>query len=204
MRASVPKREESSAEDLDALARRAVEGDERAFEALVRAVHGRIHRWALARLGDPDDADDVTQAVLVRLHRKLDTWRGRGRVTSWLYRVTANECSSWRRRVARRWNRRERLRFENEDERPPDPRESAGAGTDAREIARLVTHYFEALPDRQREVFDLVDLQGHTPAEVSEMLDMNPNTVRANLFKARRSIRARILEDHPHAAEDAS
>lgn len=202
MPASVPKRDEGSAEDLDALARRAVDGDERAFEALVRGVHGRIHRWALARLGDPDDADDVTQAVLVRLHRKLDTWRGCGRVTSWLYRVTANECSSWRRRVARRLGRRERLRFEDDDHASSDRGEPAAGGTNAKEVARLVTHYFEALPDRQREVFDLVDLQGYAPAEVSEMLDLNPNTVRANLFKARHSIRARILEDHPHVAED--
>lgn len=200
MRASVPRREESPGEDLDALARRAVEGDERAFEALVRGVYGRIHRWALARLGDPDDADDVTQRVLVGLHAKLDTWRGRGRLTSWLYRVTANECSSWHRRVARRLKRRERLRFERDDD-AVDPEDADPTGG-AAEVARLVTHYYEALPQRQREVFQLVDLEGYAPAEVSEMLDLNPNTVRANLFKARRSIRTRILEEHPHMAED--
>jgi len=200
--ASVPRREGSSGEDLDDLARRAVAGDARAFDALVRGVHRRIHRWALARLGDPDDADDVAQAVLVRLHRKLDTWRGRGRVTSWLYRTTANECSSWHRRLARRRRGWERFRARTADEDGMSAREPSGAAARSTEVAALVIHYFEALPDRQREVFDLVDLQGYTPAEVAEMLDLNPGTVRANLFKARRSIRARILATHPHVTED--
>lgn len=46
-------------------------------------------------------------------------------------------------------------------------------------------------------MFDLVDLQGYEPAEVSSMTGIKPVTVRANLFKARQRIRARIAESHP-------
>jgi RNA polymerase sigma-70 factor (ECF subfamily) len=60
---------------------------------------------------------------------------------------------------------------------------------------------FERLPARQRQVFDLADLQGFSPTEIGEMLAMNPVTVRANLCKARRSIRAKILERFPEMAE---
>ncbi len=207
MPASVPRREESSGEDLDALARRAGDGDAEAFDELVRRIHARIYRWALIRVADPDDADDVAQTVLVRLHRKLGTWRGPGRFTTWLYRVTANECSSWRRRLLRRVSGRERIRREAERR---DAAGSEGTGPGATEppslpseIEELVGHYFGELPERQREVFDLVDIQGYRPAEVSEMLQLNANTVRANLLKARRSMRARILESHPHVVEDA-
>jgi DNA-directed RNA polymerase specialized sigma24 family protein len=54
---------------------------------------------------------------------------------------------------------------------------------------------------RQREVFDLIDLQGLTPAEVAARTGMKPVSVRANLFKARSAIRARFLATHPSYAE---
>ena len=175
---------------LDELARAASEGDSAAFERLVRDVYARIHRWALVRVGDPDDADDVTQAVLVTLHSKLGRWRGEGRFTTWLYRVTANEASSWRRRAKRRarWTVRDSGQL-------AEAVDSLVAPSETEERSRtveLVTAFFRELPARQREVCDLVDFQGYQPAEVAEMLGMNPNTVRANLFKARRAIRERV------------
>lgn len=185
---------------LEELARAAADGDACAFDDLVRGIFGRIQRWALTRLADPDDADDVTQAVLVRLHARLATWKEEGSFEAWLYRITANECSSWRRRVARRLGRRES--FRRREIRRREAASVAGSeALDRRELEELVAFFFDRLPPRQREVFDLVDLQGYAPAEVSQMLDLNPNTVRANLFKARRAIRARILERMPGALE---
>ena len=176
-------------EGLDALARSAGGGDERAFERLVRRVYPRIHRWALVRVADADDAEDVTQAVLIKLHASLEGWEGRGKFTTWLYRVTANEASTWRRRIARRARR---------FVRDPAAREAAldrwvgpVPDDDRDELLALIRRYFRELPPRQREVFDLVEFQGYSPAEVGEMMEMNPNTVRANLFKARNAIRER-------------
>ncbi len=53
------------------------------------------------------------------------------------------------------------------------------------------------LPPRQREVFALADLDDVAPVEIAERLGMNPITVRAHLFRARRTIRARLLALHP-------
>jgi RNA polymerase sigma-70 factor (ECF subfamily) len=72
-----------------------------------------------------------------------------------------------------------------------------GARVDRERMTTFIRHFFRELPARQREVFDLVDLQGHDPAEVAEMIGLKAGTVRANLFKARASIRAHILELHP-------
>jgi DNA-directed RNA polymerase specialized sigma24 family protein len=58
------------------------------------------------------------------------------------------------------------------------------------------------LPARQREVFDLIDLQGYSPAEAAHLLAMNGTTVRVHLLRARRRLRTRILEMHPHIMED--
>jgi RNA polymerase sigma-70 factor, ECF subfamily len=61
---------------------------------------------------------------------------------------------------------------------------------------------FRELPARQREVFYLADLEGFAPVEIAERLGMNPTTVRAHLFRARRALRARLLERHPEIAEE--
>ena len=178
---------------LDDLARAASAGDEEAFDRLVRRVYTRIHRWALVRIGDADDAEDVTQAVLLRLHGNLGRWRGDSRFTTWLYRITANEASSWRRKALRRarWMVRDDAALERSVDRLMGPSEAL----DRKRTVELVTAFFRELPTRQREICDLVDFQGYEPTEVAKMLDMNPNTVRANLFKARRTIRERVDTD---------
>jgi RNA polymerase sigma factor (sigma-70 family) len=71
--------------------------------------------------------------------------------------------------------------------------------------ARLVTVVKEslgALSGRQREIFDLVDLQGHSPAEAAALLGLNAATVRVHLLRARRQLRLQILGSHPHLVED--
>ncbi len=138
--------------------------------------------------------------MLVRLHANLSSWKGRSRFTTWLYRITVNEASSWTRRATRRTRRlAESISREGiPGARPPGRPE---AGHDARRLAELAIALFAELPRRQREVLDLVDFQGYSPGEAAQMLCMNPNTTRANLFKARRSLREKILAVRPDALE---
>jgi RNA polymerase sigma-70 factor (ECF subfamily) len=69
-------------------------------------------------------------------------------------------------------------------------------------LTSLVLRYFDELPPRQREVFELSDIQGLSAPEVAERLGMKAVTVRANLFKARRTIRQRMLEHHSTLLEE--
>ena len=178
---------------------RARAGDPDAFRRLAGSVHGRIHRWALGRTGSPDDADDVAQTVLVRLHGKLGAYLG-GRFTAWLYRMTASVAEEIRRKRQRRIRLLEDHFAHQGDAFAAEP--ALEGSIDAARIARIVLERFRELPDRQREVFDLVDLQGHTPAEVAELLGLEPVTVRTNLLRARRAIRRKILECHPRLLEE--
>lgn len=177
-----------------ALVGRAQAGDEAAFERVARWCYPRVYRWALARSGDPDDADDVTQDVLVLVRRHLPSYAGRSQFSTWLYRITANAAAGLASRRARhdevlqRWSR--------------EAGESAGDSGDrlddlhAAAIGELVQAFFKELPDRQREVFDLGDLQGYSSVEIAEMLELEPSTVRA------RAMRAKILERHPELGKE--
>lgn len=186
-------------EGIDALVRRAQAGDVAAFERLARRFYERIHRWALAKTGDPDDADDVTQEALVRLHRHIGKFDSRSAFTTWLYRVTGSAAADLHRKRSRRLRLAEKANGEAGPQ-SHDPRDR-GADRDERRAADLVRTFLEELSERQREVFDLCDLQGFAPAEVSRMLDLEPVTVRSHLFRARAAIRERILESHPELVE---
>ncbi len=187
-------------ESVNALVRGAQAGDEAAFERLVRRYYEQIHRWALARTGDRDDADDVAQEALVRMHRHLPGFDGRSQFSTWLYQVTRSAAADLHRKTARR----DRLALKAKSEAPPpahDPREELES-TDEKQAAGLVKTFLAELSERQREIFDLVDLQGFGPVEVGAMLRMEPVTVRSHLFRARKAIRKKILENSPELVED--
>ena len=184
------------------LVRKAQAGDQQALSEVLRRSYEQIHRWAISLTGDPDDADDVTQDVLILLHRRIGQYRERSRFTTWLYRVTRNAAGDH----FRRSSRRERA-VKRSTEEADDAGYQKGTQLDelhASDVADLVRTLFVDLPDRQREVFDLVDLQDWSPVEVSQALDMKPVTVRAHLHRARRTIRKRILERHPELMEELS
>lgn len=181
-----------------ALVLRASAGDAEAFRLLVRRFHETIYRWALGSTGDRDDADDVTQQVLLKIHASLATLRDSGHLRTWLFRVTHNTALELHRVRGRRAAALDRELLLTPGERAAlEPVDRV----DLERTMALVQHYFEDLPDRQRLIFDLADFQGHTPAEIAELLEMEQVTVRANLCKARRAIRTRILQDHPELLE---
>ena len=169
------------------LVARTLEGDERAFAALVAEYQPVVFRWAVGLSGDQDEAEDITQEVFIRVHGKLSSFRGDGPFDAWLYRIT--------RRVARRLRPLRARSAETvvENVYQTDP----GIRVDRQRAVALVQTIAATLPMRQREIFMLCDIEGRTPAEVARILDMKDVSVRASLFKARASIRRTVLATHP-------
>ncbi len=166
-------------------------GQPAAFERLVARVRQRVQRWARRYTDDDDSAEDVAQEVLIGLEHRVHQFRGGSRFTTWLFTVTRSVALNHRRRE----QRRSELRVAHDA--PPDVLDrDAAADSDRATLAALILRYFDALPPQQRLIFRLVDLEGLEPAEVARQLGMRQVTVRANLFKARRTIRAKMLERH--------
>ena len=183
-----------------ALIQRAQAGDGVALRELLVGVTPVIQQWAMARCGDRDDAEDLTQEVLILLLRKLKAFRGDARFLTWLFTVTRNQALDGHRQRQRQERKMERfgiqLRTERSSPPPPDSR------VEERRLHALVSAFLGDLPERQREVFQMADLQGFTPSEIGKILGVAPGAVRAALFKARRSIRHHILANHPEFAEE--
>ncbi len=173
-------------------------GDDSAFTTLVMRYHPVIFRWSLTFAWDPDEAEDIAQEVFVRAHRQLSQYRSDGSLEAWLYAIT-RRAASQRRRTHKR---RKRLALSPgarplKDVYTTDP----GGRVDRERAANVILVLFSELPQRQREIFDLVDLQGLSPAEAAARTGMKPVSVRANLFKARSAIRAKLLATHPSYRE---
>lgn len=200
--ASVPARPtyvDRAQHTIDAqLASLAAAGDDSAFTTLVTRYQPAVFRWSLMFANDPDEAEDIAQEVFVRAHSRLSQYRSDGSLEAWFYAITRRAANQMR----RKGKRRARLALAP-GARPArevyttDP----GGRVDRERAAALIHEMFSKLPPRQREIFDLIDLQGLTPAEVAERTGMKPASVRANLFKARSSIRATFLATHPSYSE---
>ena len=173
------------------LAERAGKGEREALGRLAGALRPLVCRWALVITGDPDDAEDVAQVVLMKTLGSLERFDGRSKFTSWVYRIARNASLDHQRRKRRDRRLMDKLVAPATLEAPPmeDP-------LDEIEMERtmgLIRALLGKLSTRQREVFDLVDLQGLKPGEAARLLEMNPNTLRVQLLRARRTMRREML-----------
>lgn len=173
-------------------------GEPAAFTAFVERYKPSVFRWALGMVYDGDEAEDITQEVFVLAYQKLRSFRGEGSFDGWMYQIT--------RRVAERQRSKKKRRSvlgalpaaqPTSEVYTTDP----GGRIDRERALAMIQESVIELPIRQREIFDLCDMLGHTPAEAGELLGMKPVSVRASLFKARAFIRRNILLAHPRYAE---
>ena len=183
-------------DELAALARAAGRGNTAAFDSLVRRIRERVLTWAQRVTSDADEAEDVAQLVLLKLHAHIDRFEGRSRFSTWLFRLTRNVSLS----RAHRERRRRDLVVRHEADRvagDPDVAVDARAEDTHADHVALLLRCYEELPDRQRDVYELGDLRGFNSTEIASRLGITPSTARGLLMKARRRIRVRMLELHP-------
>jgi RNA polymerase sigma-70 factor (ECF subfamily) len=182
------------------LVAKARRGDPEALKGLVEYAYPVVRRWALVQTGEPADADDLTQDVLIRMIRRLETFQGDARFDTWLYAMTRNAALD-------RIRKSGRTRRISDDPLAQIALEPRGAPDPSRrveldELREMLETFFHDLPPRQREVFDLVELQGYAASEAAEIMGVAAASVRAHLFKARRRLRERILSERPEVASD--
>jgi len=182
---------------LGALVARARQGSSGAFTELASRVRSRIRDWAARVVHDDDDADDVAQQVLLKLHLRLREFEGRSRFTTWLYRMTLNTALNRRRVDRRRASLLLRITPQSTSVMP-----DANVRAESDRIAVLVRACLDELSHRERQVFELADLKGVATGEIAARLNLEPVSVRAALSRARKRIRLRMMEQHRHLLEE--
>jgi RNA polymerase sigma-70 factor (ECF subfamily) len=161
----------------------------------IRAIyreHGRFVWLSLQRLGiHPSDLDDIAQDVFMIVHRRLDTFDRRARISTWLFGICMRVAANYRRR--RRWTR-EVLAGGFEDERP-----AALAGADEvlarREQREMAERALNRLEVAKRATFVMFELESLTCNEIAELMNVPVGTVYSRLHSARRELEKTIARE---------
>lgn len=171
--------------DLDQITRAAA-GDAAAVQALVNRHMPGLLTLATRMLGDPVEAEDVTQETFLRAWKVLPGWEPRAKFSTWLHRVALNLCYDRLRK------RRESLPGELPDmaDPAPGPHEQLVASQRMGALEEAIA----ALPERQAAALTLCALQGHTQAEAAEIMEISVDALESLLMRARRSLRTTLSE----------
>jgi RNA polymerase sigma-70 factor (ECF subfamily) len=177
-----------------ALMLRVQAGDDAAFGELVQRYRARVFGSFVKRLGDRQDAEDLTQEVFLRLYRSRHTYQPRARFGTWLFHVSQNVA----RNALRSRRRRPAVRLEALTS-PADPGAGEALLTDRgeapsrplerSELAGVVRAAVSGLAGRQRAAVELHQFHDRTYAEVAEELDMTPKAAKSLLYRARNELR---------------
>ena len=165
--------------DDDALATSAARGDGEALDELLRRHCSLVHAVCRRVLGDPDDALDATQDALLSIARKIHLFDGRARFSTWCYRVATNAALDEARRRTRRPRPTDLL---------PEPTRDV-VSTETQIADRLdIDAALAALTPEYRAAVALRDLVGMDYAEIADVLDVPPGTVRSRIARGRAAL----------------
>ena len=171
-------------------------GDGDAFETLVREHQTRVYNLALRMTGNPEDAMDISQETFLKAWRTMGKYRGDCSLGSWLYRIASNLCIDLLRKNKRRQAEKiVSLDDPGEDGRPmelPDLREEPQAILEREENRRAVWECLETLPEEQKLILILRDVNGLSYEEIGAAMDLELGTVKSRISRARDQLRKKM------------
>ena len=177
-------------------------GDERAIAELADTYATKIFQLAYRYLRNKEDAEEVTQDVLMKVHRKVDAFRGDAALSSWIYRITFNAAMS-RLRTARYQRAQDEARQADADadQLTPSARTEVADWSNMADesvlrsqLRRRVLRAILALPAIYRAPVVLRDLQGMSTEEASAMLRVKDQTLKSRLHRGRLILRKQLAD----------
>jgi RNA polymerase sigma-70 factor, ECF subfamily len=187
---SGPKEGTRRVDDRDVV-RRAQQGDAEAFEVLVRKHQGRVFAVAGGILRNREDVEDIAQQVFAKAYFSLKKFDQRAAFSTWLYKITVNECWDLLRKKKVRPLVYESELSEEQAVMYLATEEKSDQGPDVSEqleVRQQLEQWLDCLEERDRAMLTLKEIQGFTVEEIAEILGINGNTVKVRLFRARQRV----------------
>lgn len=174
------------------IVRRVLEGERALFELLMRRNNQRLYRILRAILKADDCAEEALQSTYVKAYFNLGSFSGEGSFAGWIGRIAVREAYAGRRKM--------------QQEPPIDPEaieqsanptvralyEPQEAHVMSRELNSIIVRALDALPEDQRTVFVLREVEQLSGAETAEYLEITPENVRVRLHRAKQALRGLI------------
>jgi RNA polymerase sigma factor (sigma-70 family) len=157
------------------------------FQTRVFPVKNKLFRFAFRMLGSSEEAKDVVQEVFIKIWNGRDQLEGIQNMEAWCMRITKNLSLD---------------RLRQQQRRPTDDLEKGsyvqhGAlsphdSTEMKENMTRIGELMDALPEKQRHVMHLRDVEGYSYNEICEILELDMSQVKVNLFRARNAVREKL------------
>lgn len=168
------------------------QGDESAFREVVETRQGLVYNTVLGLLQNPEDAEDVTQEVFIKVFESVADFKGESAFSTWLYRIAVTSALEF----LRKKKRKKRFAFvttlfgEGGDplHDPPDF-VHPGVALDRRENAKALFEAVRVLPENQKTAFVLHKLEGLSYQEVADVMSSSVSSVESLLHRAKLNLR---------------
>lgn len=173
-------------DDLE-LVKRASQGDDGAFEAIVTKYEKQIYNLALRTLLHPEDARDVVQEVFLRVYEKLPNFRGDSAFSTWLYRVAVNLCVDAIRERQKSWSYSLDAPYLDRDAplQVPQKGPSIEDEVESRVLMEKIVEVLGDLSPEHRTMLVLAHIKGLSYEEISRITGVPVGTVKSRLARAR-------------------
>jgi RNA polymerase sigma-70 factor (ECF subfamily) len=175
-------------------------GDGTAYRGLVEKYQTRVYGMVFGMLRNREDARDVTQEAFVKAYRSLDSFRLESSFYTWIYRIAMNLAIDFTRKRKRRETTSydEAIGARGEDGAIAEAHHEDGPARQL-ERKRLFSKIMDAmqeLPEDQREVILLRELEGLQYKEIADVMGIPEGTVMSRLFYARKKLQKLLSSDH--------
>jgi RNA polymerase sigma-70 factor, ECF subfamily len=192
--------ERAASREADAeLLRAVLAGDGAAYRGLVERYQGRVYAMVYGMVRNREDARDLTQEAFVKAYRSLDTFRLESSFYTWLYRIAMNLAIDFVRKRRRRESGGfdEGIASRDEDGAIADVHNEEGPSRqlERKQLFARIMDAMDKLPEDQRQVILLRELEGLQYKEISEVMGIPEGTVMSRLFYARKKLQKLLAGD---------
>lgn len=171
-------------------------GDQHAFELLVRKYKTTVFNTIYSVMGNAQEADDIAQEVFLKVYTKADSFKGESSFSTWLYRVTVNRCIDELRRRKNKiisyeteFNQEEKLKLKDVlASRENDITEKLRQ----KELQDIIQKAMNSLPEKYRIILTLKEIEGLSYKEISQIMKISLAKVKIWLFRARQKLKGKL------------
>jgi RNA polymerase sigma-70 factor (ECF subfamily) len=175
---------------------RTAEGDELAFEILVRRHQTSVLNLVYRYVGDRTKARDLAQEVFIRVWRAAKRYEPKAKFTTWIYRITANLCLNELKSV----KGKKLIQLEGEEDRPSSDYETHSGDSLspedlllAEERSRQISEALQRLPENQRMALILKRYDNLSYDEIAKIMECSVSAVESLLVRAKRNLQEKLV-----------
>ncbi len=159
------------------------------FKQNILPLKNKLYRFAYRLMSDEEEAKDIVQETMIKVWNRQESLSHIENIEAWCMRVTKNMALD--KLKSKRYQTTDTIKegFDLQDQHIHHP----GKLTELKDLMDMIKNFIDRLPDKQQQVFQLRDIEGLSYKEIGEVMKIDLNQVKVNLFRARKSVKENLI-----------